>query len=82
MANTRSPLQIWLVEAPAATINKLPLPRDAMSIFYRPKELKQTLKQSISTTVFQVMEVWRKVGIPTARFIDIVKRLLKVYFEW
>ena len=76
---------MWLIGAPDSNLNqtnKLPLLQETLSVFfYHNKELNIVLKESAEVTVQQVLDIWEKVGIPTAHWYDIVKRVLKIHNE-
>ena len=57
--------------------------REALSVFfYHHIEEKHTIQVSAELTVNEVLEIWKKTYIPTARSYDIVTQLIKIHSEW
>ena len=77
--------QVWLIGTPAPSLcqtKKLPLLRETLSVFfYHHNELNMVLKENDKLAVQQILDVWKKAGIPTPHQHDIVKWFLKIHKE-
>ena len=65
---TRSITDIWLVGQPieALKTSVLPSKREAMSLFMSYKtNCKQTVREALTSTAKDVMQVWEQARIPT-----------------
>ncbi|XP_044596983.1 uncharacterized protein LOC123273609 isoform X2 [Cotesia glomerata] len=62
---------------------KLPLLKEVMSIFfYHHKTCNLTIKQSSASTTKQLIELWRKTGIPLRQESSIILSIIRSHNRW
>ena len=82
---TRSITDIWLVGQPieALKTSVLPSKREAMSLFMNYKtNCKQTVREALTSTAKDVMQVWEQARIPTKLKKHVIEKLNSIYNEW
>ena len=82
---TRSITDIWLIGQPieALKTSVLPSKREAMSLFMNYKtNCKQTVREALTSTAKDVMQVWEQARIPTKLKKHVIEKLNSIYNEW
>ncbi|KAG0729215.1 hypothetical protein GWK47_000337 [Chionoecetes opilio] len=82
----RSTDVVWLLEkSPTSSFpgNRLPSRGEVLQVFlFRHKIQKEVLFAAAASTAEKVLEVWRRVNIPTSDMSWVKKKILKLYEEY
>lgn len=77
--------RIYLVGCTLKEISsrKLPTNRQMLQLFFYQHQLsKNPIREKAVIVANEIIVFWKKGGIPTCRFRDIIKKIIKLHTEW